>query len=48
LENIKIFLKHKNSEFVKYENRVLEYNVNFWEYWNLLSIIVILLLNFFL
>ena len=29
LENIKIFLKHKNSEFVKYENKVLEYNVNF-------------------
>ena len=29
LENIKIFLKHKNSNFVKYENKVLEYNVNF-------------------
>jgi hypothetical protein len=29
LENIKIYLKHKNSDFVKYENKVLEYNVNF-------------------
>ena len=29
LENIKEFLKHKNSNFVKYENKVLEYNANF-------------------
>ena len=29
LENIKIFLRHKNSNFVKYENKVLEYNANF-------------------
>jgi hypothetical protein len=29
LENIKEFLRHKNSNFVKYENKVLEYNANF-------------------
>jgi hypothetical protein len=29
LENIKIFLRHRNSNFVKYENKILEYNVNF-------------------
>ena len=29
LENVKAYLRHKNSSFVKYENNILEYNVNF-------------------
>ena len=29
LENIKAFLRNRNSTFVKYENKVLEYNMNF-------------------
>ena len=29
LENIKAFLRNKNSTFVKYENQILEYNMNF-------------------
>ena len=29
LDNIKYFLKNRNSNFIKYENKILEYSINF-------------------